>query len=937
MLNGFKDRFEDDLEAQVDYDVPVYVGETNYHDYNDYEVWKEVCDTFEANDWSYSVWSYKCPLSEAPWGTVYCGPVEWADVAADSSAAIEEVWSQSSDEAKMRINQPFAEMLTERFSAAGRLEAGLCLHYSFDTADMSGSTLIDSSENGNNATITGSTSGTAGEHDEALTFSAVTKACAELDSTANLPGDGDDFTVAFWAKLSDWDDNCTMVFSQTANDISWTVGFHSYDKGLVARSDFGTTIINHGHRPWLIINVVENFACAELDSTYDLPGAGDDFSVAFWAKVSDWDEKSCIAFSQTANDIAYTIGFHTTDDGLIVKTDFGTTTVFGVDLSGLTDDEFAHFLVEFDDTGGISDIYVNGEVQTDSHATGGWNFTYEGTAVLGGRVNSDGTTLEKQFIGTMDDFAIMMGHLDANERNRLIALGAYSINFNESNSCPSSITEKGLCVHYSFDTADISGSTLIDSSVNGNDATITGSTSGATGEHDEALTVSAVTRACAELDSTYDLPGTGDDFSVAFWAKVSDWDEKSCIAFSQTANDISYTIGFHTTDDGLIVKTDFGTTTVFGVDLSGLTDDTFAHFLVEFDDTGGISDIYVDGEAQTDSHTTGGWNFTDEGTAVLGGRMNSSVLEHQFIGTMDDFAIITGHLDANERSRLIALGAYSITFNETNSHPSATTEASLCLHYSLDMVDITDEDSDPTFLDSSNNSIDATVDSGGVTWSVGGVHGQALTCSGVVQDYACAELESTADLPGDGDDFTVAFWAKLSDWDDRSCIVFSQTANGISWTVGFHTTDDGLIVKTGFGTTTVFGVDLSELDDDEFAHFLIVFDDTGGISDIYLNGEAQTDEHVTSGWNFTDEDTAVFGGRMTSSVLEKQFVGTLDDFAIIMGHLTEGERERLMNLGVYSMGFGGEAAPVPEPSVYVLLCGLLLLLTISKRLPDRGV
>ena len=120
MFAGFKKRFNKDIQAQQLYKVPVYVGETNYYD--KFGVWKEVLDAFETSDWSYSVWSYKCPLDvvkpwgKVPWGTIYCGPVKSADVASMSSKDIEKIWSQRSD-TTMRINRPIAEVLTKRFNA----------------------------------------------------------------------------------------------------------------------------------------------------------------------------------------------------------------------------------------------------------------------------------------------------------------------------------------------------------------------------------------------------------------------------------------------------------------------------------------------------------------------------------------------------------------------------------------------------------------------------------------------------------------------------------------------------------------------------------------------------------------------------------------------------------------------------------------------------
>ena len=115
ILAGFETRFNRDMQTQQDYNVPIYIGETNYHE--EFGVWEEVLDTFETSDWSYSVWAYKCPLSAgAPWGTIYCGPVDWANVSTMSSAQIEAVFSQTSITAGMTVHQDYADMLTERFS-----------------------------------------------------------------------------------------------------------------------------------------------------------------------------------------------------------------------------------------------------------------------------------------------------------------------------------------------------------------------------------------------------------------------------------------------------------------------------------------------------------------------------------------------------------------------------------------------------------------------------------------------------------------------------------------------------------------------------------------------------------------------------------------------------------------------------------------------------
>lgn len=440
------------------------------------------------------------------------------------------------------------------------------------------------------------------------------------------------------------------------------------------------------------INYVDHQVMVDIPSHTNLPGAGDSFAVSFWSAVDDWKNSYGLIASYNLNGLEWSIGVHNSYDGIVAWTGDGDTSgtsyAWQADCSTLPASTLAHFVVQFEGTAGITNVYVNGTASTDGGNGNFWGNEREGFT-LGGRALDARNYTVPSINPTLEDFAIIDGVVDATDVNNLMTSGA------------SSLGSRRLA-HYAMN--DASGTQITDSSANANHGTLVGYdpvTMGSTVARD----VSTATRAGVYgnatefadhedrdgrnervLLSAEALPGRGEAFTVCFWLKPDEnnaalygWDTNGVILnwsndptpFSGTTDDTSdpdglgFSVCMNTEGDGSMIvrrtsgnyisSVDQDTYGVYvgalggGTDKPGLNLDPteFHHFAVTVSETGDITAMYVDGELAT-QYINNGNGITDEGTAAIGARIKNGVIDSGLCAYLDDLAVLSGVLSQGE-------------------------------------------------------------------------------------------------------------------------------------------------------------------------------------------------------------------------------------------------------------------------------------------------
>ncbi|MBN1588929.1 MAG: PEP-CTERM sorting domain-containing protein [Pirellulales bacterium] len=511
----------------------------------------------------------------------------------------------------------------------------------------------------------------------------------------------------------------------------------------------------------------------------------------------------------------------------------------------------------------------------------------------------------------------------------------------------SALPQTDRLLHYQFD--ETSGTTFADSGVNSIDATFyrplkydelpgidvssitQGGMFGPLGDPYIGLGTRAIDtgggvyvdhQMMVDVPTSTNLPGAGDTFAVSFWLSLDDWTSSYGLIASYNYNGLQWSIGPHSSYDALVAWTGdadpSGTSYAWQADCSTLTPSTFAHFVVQFEGTAGITNVYVNGATTTDDGDANFWSNEREGF-TLGGRVLDArpytvPTQNPFL---EDFAIINGIVDSTDISNLMTSGATSLGTRRL-------------AHYTLNDTtgtQITDSSANANHgtligYDSTTMGLDVRDMSGA---SRPGVFGNSVELASAFGEHAELPTEMIDELPGDGEAFTVCFWMKPDEnmadmygW-DQAGVVFSWSNNveglGFSVAQNYQSLDGSMIVRRTTGDYTssddqdVYGVYLGEgddthpglnLDPHEFHHFAVTVDTDGVITGMYVDG-VHADSFYENGFGVTDEDTGVVGCRIKNGAVDTAVCAYLDDLAVIAGELTETQVQLAMTQGVAAL------------------------------------
>lgn len=417
------------------------------------------------------------------------------------------------------------------------------------------------------------------------------------------------------------------------------------------------------------------------------------------------------------------------------------------------------------------------------------------------------------------------------------------------------------------------------------------------------------------------LPGAGDSFAVSFWLTSAGWNAYGLDA-AYNVNGLEWSIG--TSGSNMIVWSKDGEASGdynWVTSLSGLTAGGFAHFVAQFEGSSGVTALYINGVASTDTtaNTSYFWGNEQEGF-TLGGRVldarNYSVPNQAT--SMDDFAIIDGVVDQADVNNLMTNGASSLG-------------ARRLAHYAMNDLtgtQITDSSAnanhgtlvgyDPLTMGLDNRDLAPA--------SRPGVHGNAVAIASGFTEHA--KMASADGMPVGGDDFTVCFWLKPDEilanaipgtayagW-DNSGMIFSWSNDNLGFSIGQYNQLDGAIIArrtTGDYTSTdnqdLYGIYLGagntttpglQLDPTVWHHFAVTVDVDGNITGMYVDGNYVASQYE-NGHGITDEETGIAGARIKNGALDLALNADLDDLGVVSGQLTEAQIQLAMNHGLEAL------------------------------------
>ena len=244
--------------------------------------------------------------------------------------------------------------------------------------------------------------------------------------------------------------------------------------------------------------------------------------------------------------------------------------------------------------------------------------------------------------------------------------------------------------------------------------------------------------------------------------------------------------------------------------------------------------------------------------------------------------------------------------------------AQILLHYALD------ETTGTTAADSSGNGTDGSLMGFDFAAnSVAAVHGTGLDFDGSNDYIDVGETFSThPSVPDSDQNLTIMTWIKVDDWTNNSG---SIAAAGVLNTpdpnnpanehlrFSMGPLNGGMLFRyvnadvfdggtNDFGVPTTVDsrqeVDVSGLSTTNFHHFAYTID-PNGIDTVFINGDPVVPINTTNAWGPGNDPHFTLGRRFPTS--PRYFDGSLDDYAIIDGKLTESQIESIIANGVASL------------------------------------
>jgi hypothetical protein len=467
--------------------------------------------------------------------------------------------------------------------------------------------------------------------------------------------------------------------------------------------------------------------------------------------LSGWFNRDTATTTDTilakSNGPADTMGYLVYLDATTDKLVFSTRSTLGDNsyqsISTFTAAGWHHFAVVFNipRTGGnFGQIYIDGSIQNDNNGAGGYGGSIDSTRAFVIGAESDAGN---PFDGKLDEIRLYNRALSADEVGQLYRL-----------TTPTGV-DTSLKGYWSFNGADISGTTASDRSGAGNNGTLTNSPTKVIGKLGQALNFDGVDDYVTVADpgtaSALDF-GSASTITLSAWVKPSTFDGTEGAIISKEVNNSSASPNYYIGSDVCSGSTcqlifaydtgscDFSAPQAFTSSAAVLTANVWQYVSVTYSfGTGSSIKIYVNGIEQV-----GTWIIGNGNIAPCQGNMRLIIGQNYdgqtFNGTIDEVRIYNRALSANEVKSLYDLGA-SDKVNTSVATPQGTgrLDSGLAGYWKLD------ENTGTSAGDASVNGNSGTL-TNGPTWTTGRI-GSAVTFDGTDDYISVPQSAAINDLP----------------------------------------------------------------------------------------------------------------------------------------------------------------------------------------------
>ncbi len=223
-----------------------------------------------------------------------------------------------------------------------------------------------------------------------------------------------------------------------------------------------------------------------------------------------------------------------------------------------------------------------------------------------------------------------------------------------------------------------------------------------------------------------------------------------------------------------------------------------------------------------------------------------------------------------------------ITYNWTAPVLNVTSDTQLLMHFDLEGND------NATFVHDETGQNNGTKKaSGEPVWNESGKFAYALGFDGVDDIVTIADSDSL-DL---NESFSIAFWAYMTSVSENQTFLVKGSGTTINYYIDFEVADSNKNIEFGFynGAFRAISVNASEIDEDEWNHIAVVWNESSNISGVYINGvdkgTLQLDYDVLA--NSEDLTLGYFEG------LSQNYSGLIDELVIYNKTLTQTELDNI--------------------------------------------
>ena len=464
-----------------------------------------------------------------------------------------------------------------------------------------------------------------------------------------------------------------------------------------------------------------------------------------------------------------------------------------------------------------------------------------------------------------------------------------------------------LKLYYTFDDVDLTGSNPDDMTVNANDGTTNGATTGVTGILNQAFEFDGINDKVSadSVIADVDLTVAG-DVSVSGWYYIP---TGSAISYQGFGVDGSWNNYYSwITSSGYIrgnMRGQAGAWTA-PTDTTGWSNE-WVHVVTVKD--GSTMYVYING-ALAVSGT--GLSLDILATSFDIGWRHSDA--YAFEGKVDEFGIWNMALSLSEISLLYGGGSpcpYSLFATDCVGTPDLTTD--LEWYYSFDDADLTGSDPD----DMTGNGYDGTTV--GATTGVTGILAQAFSYDGV-NDWVDTNYNTISS------ENTYSFWVKTSttasngnilgvDGNDR--LQIATNLGGVDGKFRIYTKESNSIVTRAYFTEPSWN-------DDDWHHIVIVYDTqaTGDLT-TYFDGVSSVvsyDFHLTESPYTLTGDYFIGANNRNDGTANSLLAATIDEVGVWSSLLSSGDVNLIYNAGAgcpYSLFASGCSAPIGGNSLNI--------------------